>query len=104
MRLIDADALIQYWLTPPMSVGWDDVIEDVNNQPTVDAIPKDQYENRLKADVVAMFKELKKEIEEIEMGNNVPFGFESVNKFYEGISASSKVIQQKINELKGEKR
>ena len=49
--------------------------------------------------VVAMLIELQQEIEKIDMSNNVPFGFEPVNKFYEGVSASSKVIQQKINTL-----
>ncbi len=61
------------------------------------------YENRLKADMVAMLTELQLEIEEIEI--DVPFGFEPVSKtsaFYEGVSASSKVIQQKINALKGD--
>jgi len=60
-------------------------------------------ENSLKTDKVAMLAELKSEIEKIEMGNNVPFGFESVNKFYEGVSASSNVIQQKIDSLEGNK-
>lgn len=50
--------------------------------------------------MVAMLTEIQLEIEELEMGNNVPFGFEPVNKFYEGVSASSKVIQQKIDVLK----
>lgn len=53
-----------------------------------------------KADMIVMLTELKTEIEKIEMGNNVTFGFEPVNKFYEGISASSRVIQQKIDKLK----
>ena len=52
------------------------------------------------AEKVAMLTELKTEIEEIKMGNNVPFGFEPVNKFYEGVSVSSKVVQQKIDKLK----
>ena len=30
----------------------------VRAQPTVEAIPKDEYESRLKADMVAMFKEI----------------------------------------------
>jgi hypothetical protein len=72
--------------------GLDNILDNV---PTVEAITKDQYEARLKAILV----ELQLEIEEIEMGNNVPFGFEPVNKFYEGVSASSKIIQQKIREL-----
>lgn len=63
------------------------------------AISKADYENRLKADLKAILVELQLEIEEIEMGNNVPLGFEPVNKFYEGVSASSKIIQQKIREL-----
>lgn len=61
---------------------------------------KKDYEKCLKADLVAMLTEIQLEIEEIKMGNNVPFGFEPVNKFYEGVSASSKVIQQKIDKLK----
>jgi hypothetical protein len=72
--------------------GLDNILDNV---PTVEAITKDQYEARLKAILV----ELQLEIEELEMGNDVPFGFEPVNKFYEGVSASSKIIQQKIREL-----
>lgn len=53
-----------------------------------------------KDEVMAMLIELKTKIEGIEMDNNVPFGFEPVNKFYEGVSASSKVVQQKIDKLK----
>lgn len=61
------------------------------------------YENRLKADIVAILTEIQLEIEEIEIDNNVPFGFEPISKtsaFYDGVSASSKIIQQKINALK----
>ena len=58
------------------------------------------YDESLKADMVAMLTELQTEIEEIKMGDSIPFGFEPVNKFYEGVSASSRVIQQKINLLK----
>ena len=63
----------------------------------------ESYEKRLKADLVAMLTEIQLEIEEIEI--DVPFGFEPVSKtsaFYEGVSASSKLIQQKINALKAE--
>ncbi len=62
----------------------------------------DEYEDKLKADMADMLTELKTEIEKIEI--DVPFGFEPVSKtaaFYDGVSASSKVIQQKINALKG---
>lgn len=69
-----------------------------------DYIHKTDYEARLKADMVAMLTDLQLDIEEIEIDNNVPSGFASVSKtsaFYEGVSASSKVIQEKINALKG---
>lgn len=65
MRLIDADALIQYWLTPPANIGWDDEIEAVNNQPTVEAILKADYESHLKADLVAILDRVRAEIEQI---------------------------------------
>ena len=79
-----------------------DEVECVICAPTVEAIPKADYEARLRADMVAMLTEIQLEIEEIEMDNNYPFGFEPVNKFYEGVSASSKLIQKKIDALKGE--
>lgn len=69
-----------------------------------EAIPKEQYEARLKADLAAMLTDIQLEIEEIEI--DCPFGFEPVSKtsaFYEGVSASSKVIQQKINALKADR-
>ena len=43
--------------------GVDNILDDV---PTVEAIPKNQYENRLKADMVAMLEKLKLEFEEYE--------------------------------------
>ena len=82
----------------------DTIVKALEQEPTVEAIPKDQYETRLKADLKAMLTELQLEIEEIEI--DVPFGFEPVSKtsaFYEGVSASSKVIQQKINALKADR-
>lgn len=33
---------------------WGNVLEDIQNLPTVEAIPKADYENRLKADMVAV--------------------------------------------------
>ena len=61
------------------------------------------YENRLKTDMVAMLTEIQTGINEIEI--DLPFGFEPATKteaFYQGISASEKVIQEKINSLKAE--
>ena len=58
---------------------------------------------RLKSDIVAMLTEIQLEIEEIEI--DLPFGCEPISKtaaFFDGVSASSKVVQQKINALKGD--
>ena len=65
--------------------------------PLVDAISKDQYENRLKADMVAMLTEIQMEIEE--KFNDRPFSYNhhQRTKFYRDID---EIIQQKINELK----
>ena len=106
MRLVDADKLrYKHSLntvntTMPQSFPCI-TKEEINKAPTVEAIPKADYENRLKADLEAILVELQLEIEEIEI--DLPFGFEPVSKtaaFYEGVSASSGLIQQKINELK----
>lgn len=61
--------------------------------------PKDQYEARLKADMVAMLTEISLEIEELEKPrcHSASHADGCVSKWkVEG------VIQQKINELKGE--
>lgn len=61
MRLVDADKLNRKDVNcanVPMNF--------IDTAPTVEAIPKDQYENRLKADMVAMLEELKLEFEEYE--------------------------------------
>lgn len=72
------------------------VLEKIDNAPTIEAIPKDQYEARLKADLVAMLTEIQLEIVEL--------------KSYESADGQDLVMladigtlfQQKINELKGE--
>ena len=68
--------------------------------PTVEAIPKDQYENRLKADMVAMLEELKLEFEEYEpkWAENEDQVIAS-NRTWEDFDD---IIQQKIDALKGE--
>ena len=60
---------------------------------TVEAIPKDQYETRLKADMVAMLTEIQLEIEELD-----PSG----NEWSDSLDACNDIIQQKINSLKAE--
>ena len=71
----------------------------VRAQPAVEAIPKAEYENRLKADMVAMLTELKKEIEE---QCKIPNNNASAYDWNNGVYACYKVIQQKIDALKGE--
>ena len=46
--------------------GVDNILDDV---PTVEAIPKADYENRLKADMVAMLKDLDFQIDELSAYN-----------------------------------
>ena len=58
---------------------------------TVEAIPKADYETRLKADIVAMLTEIQLEIEELDTPNNGSAYMDCVD-----------IIQQKIDSLKGE--
>ena len=72
-------------------------------QPTVEAIPKDQYEAILKADMVAMLTEIKMEIEELDSragydGN----GMSTFSTDYIRKKKVNELIQQKINALKEE--
>jgi hypothetical protein len=63
--------------------------------PTVEAIPKDQYEARLKADMVAMLTEIQLEIEELD--NPLDYDFEGYNQC---AVDCEKLILQKIDVLK----
>jgi hypothetical protein len=67
----------------------------VIEQPTVEAIPKADYENRLKADLKAILVELQMEIREHDPG----CGWEG----YADKNVIDCIIQQKINELKQNK-
>lgn len=75
--------------------GLDNILDNV---PTVEAIPKADYEARLKADLVAMLTEIQMEIEE--KFNDRPFSYNHHQRteFYRDID---EIIQQKINTLKG---
>lgn len=91
MRLIDADILIAelkesalHHCNNPREdslLHRDRVI--VRAQSTVEAIPKADYEARLKADMIAMLTELQTEIEQC------------------GVEDSHWIIKEKINALKG---
>ena len=63
--------------------------------PTVEAIPKADYENRLKADMVAMLTDLQLEIEELD--NPLDYDFEGYNQC---AVDCEKLILQKIDVLK----
>ena len=76
MRLVDVDRLkdiLEYGILCNVPADAVDIKEEklndwiqevVDKAPTVEAIPKSDYEARLKADMVAMLTELKLEIEE----------------------------------------
>lgn len=63
--------------------------------PLVEAILKDQYEARLKADMVAILTELQLEIEEL-------YPNPELNTYYRAVDDCSNLIQQKIDALKAE--
>ena len=106
MRLIDADILIAelkesafHHCNNPREdslLQRDRVI--VRAQPTVEAIPKDQYETRLKADMVAMLTELKNEL--IDISWNIDMYDSDLDFECCYLSDIDKVIQQKIDSLK----
>lgn len=68
----------------------------VNAQP-VEAILKADYENRLKADMVAMLTEIQLEIEELCIDTPLSECEEDMNR---GIELAADAIQQKIDKLK----
>lgn len=71
---------------------------------TVEAIPKDEYENRLRADMVAMLTEIQLEIEE-EKTNTEHLHYdelEQAENYNNGVDNCNDIIQQKINTIKAE--
>ena len=101
-RLIDADKLNKkkkYLFNTESGAfpksEWFIKSNDVFLAPTVEAIPKADYEARLKADMVAMLTEIQLEIEELKKEPA------HCHHFERGIRYSSEIIQQKIDKLKG---
>lgn len=86
-RLIDADRLKEVFSRNV--AGGNAYFDLIDNAPTVEAIPKDQYEARLKADMVAMLEELNLEIDEM-FARRIDY---TVDKIQD-------LIQQKIDKLK----
>lgn len=97
-RLIDADKAISDYAHYGISHSYDACdLEDILTEcPTVEAIPKADYENRLKDDMVDMLEDLDLELQELDV--------HGVNCFNQDVIASddvSKLIQEKISALKG---
>ena len=70
-------------------------------QPTVEAIPKADYENRLKADMVAILTEIQLEIEDLYPEHQCSG---ELTGFADAIETITPIIQQKIDALKGEEK
>jgi len=102
MRAIDADKLQKQFdeksTNPNYRVNIHNIKSIIRNAPTVEAIPKDQYEARLKADMVAMLEELKEELREM---HEDFFETEHFDEAY-GVSDSMDIIQQEIDKLRGD--
>lgn len=103
-RLIDTSDLnnqimLQKDLFGCLAVIISNVFEDIiRDTPTAKAIPKADYENRLKADMVDMLEDLKKEMNPIKECEYQIYGKEH----WDFVGKCQDVIQQKINELKTE--
>ena len=99
-RLIDV-AELNIALGMEVLYGNKTAIQVIQEAPTVEAIPKAEYEARLKADMVAMLTEIQLEIEEIEILKSIArediFWNMGAKTMREKIE---KIIQQKINALK----
>ena len=67
--------------------------------PHIEAIPKADYEARLKADLKAILVELQLKIEEFRLDFDGT-GEESIQGFADGLAKGNSFIQQKINSLK----
>lgn len=98
-RLIDEGLLQEKLALIPMEERtFRRTVEELENAPTVEAIPKAEYENRLKADLVAMLTDIQLEIDEsIESVRHFP-----QSELTNGLEYAKEIIQQKINALKGE--
>jgi hypothetical protein len=75
-------------------VKYGDMLKAVNGMSTVEAIPKADYENRLKADLKAILVELQMEIEEYKSDRLVDMERDEMARIF------SELIQEKINALK----
>lgn len=99
-RLIEENRVVeilqQTWLSGTIAHRFiDDIKRRIRTEvPTVEAIPKDQYEARLKADLEAILTDLYMEIEELDTPSD--------DSYDACIVDCERLVQQKINSLKGE--
>ena len=99
-RLIEDNRVVeilqQTWLSGTIAHRFiDDIKRRIRTEiPTVEAIPKDQYEARLKADLEAILTDLYMEIEELDTPSD--------DSYDACIVDCERLVQQKINSLKGE--
>ena len=97
-RLIDIDVLFDYFGNDAIDeITRGNIEYFVGEKGTVEAIPKADYEKRLKADMVAMLEDIKEQLREM---HEDFFETEHFDEAY-GVSNSMDVIQQKINALRG---
>ncbi len=101
-RLIDADVLREEVYSWGMNdYEPSDFTDAIDDAPTVEAIPKDQYEQRLNADLKAILVELQTEIEELdffegeEPVNITQELMDEVKSWEHGVKDCKKVIQEK---------
>ena len=102
-RLIDSE----YLKEDMKRYGWEHVdstvTEYVDGLDIVEAIPKEQYEARLKADLKAILVELQLEIDELYPKARKTYR-DGLTSYCEGVDDSREIIQQKINALKGDQQ
>lgn len=98
-RLIDEEELKKYIMHDGCDKGCGYIDErDLKYVSLVEAIPKAEYEARLKADMVDILTELQLEIEEL----NTPPAYQDEDYFLIGTNKCSELIQQKIDKYKAE--
>ena len=105
-RMIDADKFEAFVIRTngdeEFVNGVQYVLEKIDNAPTVEAIPKADYEARLKADLKAILVELQLEIHELE--NPYPHDYDNLlllaqhNAFYDAKSTIEDLVDEKIKE------
>ena len=95
-RLIDADKAISDYAHYGISHSYDAYdLEDILTEcSTIEAIPKADYETRLKADMVAMLEDLRLDFQEAELAGVLD------NKELIFADEVDDLVQQKINALR----